>query len=242
MRAIVILLWLLLPLGALAYHYGPGIDARARDTSARHLADAKRLQAASDAAGAVKAFDAAIQSLPAADIATARRLKVERAKAKIAASRLAEASQELGGLVEELQADPAADPEVVADATAALATSDFYVAWLKRLEGFQREEWEPHTEAARQAWRRLADEAENRGDTPARDRHAKDLEAVVRLARMEPDELQALPIPKECKNCQGGKCRSCSGKKPGKNPNAGMKKPEDARGAGSGPPPDGSGS
>lgn len=242
MRAIVILLWMLLPLGAVAYHYGPGVDARSRDASARHLADAERLQAAADPAGAVKAFDAAIAALPMADVATARRLKIERAKAKIAASRLAEASQELGGLVEELQADPQADPALIDDATAALATSDFYVAWLKRLEGFQREDWEPHTESARQVWRRLADEAESRGDMRARDRHAQDLEAVVRLARMEPDELQGLPIPKQCKNCQGGKCRNCSGKKPGRNPNAGMKKPEDARGAGSGPPPDGSGS
>ena len=100
----------------------------------------------------------------------------------------------------------------------------------------------PTTEAARQTWRLLAEQAEERGDDAARDRHARDLEAVVRLARMDPEELQGLPIPSQCNGCRSGTCRSCGGKKPGKNPNRSAGKKEDARGAGSGPPPDGSGS
>jgi hypothetical protein len=243
MRAILILLWLLIPLGAIAYHYGPGVDGQARDHAAEVIAKAEKRLAEDDPAGAVRAYDEAVTSLPASDIATARRLRIERAKARIAASQLAEASQELGSLVEELQADSAADPRLVDDARDALAASDFYVAWLKRLEGLSREEWEPHAESARQTWRLLADEAEADGDTQARDRHAKDLEAVVLLARMEPDELQGLPIPKECKACKSGKCRNCrGGKKTGRNPGQGQGQPKDARGASSGPPPDDSGS
>ena len=244
MRAILILLWLLLPLAGLAYHFGPGIDRQARDAAARAVAAAEQRLAAADAPGAVRAFDEALAALPAADVATSRRLRIERAKARIEAAQLAQASQELDSLVDELQTDPVADESLVDDARDALATSDFYVAWLKRLEGMARDEWEPHAEAARQAWRLLADKAEAQGDATSRERHAKDLEAVIRLARMEPDELQGLPIPGQCKNCQGGKCRGCKGKgkKPGTGKRDGQKKSEDARGAGSGPPPDGSGS
>lgn len=238
MRAILILLWLLVPLGAVAYHYGPGVDRTARDAAARAVATAEKRLAADDPAGAIRGFDEALAKLPAADVATSRRLRIERAKARIAASQLAEASQELGAIVDELQAGTSADAALVDDARDALATSDFYVAWLKRLEGMPRAEWEPHAEAARQTWRLLADKAESAGATVDRDRHAQDLEAVIRLARMEPDELQGLPIPSQCTNCKGGKCRNCSGKKLGQ----GQKKSDDARGAGSGPPPDGSGS
>lgn len=241
MRTILILLWLLIPLALVAYHYGPGVEAQARDRAAEVIATAEKRLAETDPAGAIRAYDEALQALPVSDTATARRLRIERAKARLAASQLAEASQELGSLVEELQADSAADPRLVDDARDALATSDFYVAWLKRLEGFSREEWEPHAESARQTWRLLADRAEAGGDTQARDRHAKDLEAVVRLARMEPDELQGLPIPKECSGCKSGKCRNCrGGKKPGRSPGQGQ--PKDARGASSGPPADDSGS
>jgi hypothetical protein len=247
MRVILILLWLLLPLAALAYHRGPGVDARGRDAAADAVALARTKLEADDPAGAVRAFDEALARLPAADVATARRLRLERAKARMEASQLAQASQELGALVDELQADPAsgnvATDGLADDARDALATSDFFVAWLKRLEGLSRDEWEPHTEAARQTWRLLADRAEARGDTAARDRHVRDLEAVIRLARMDPEELQGLPIPSECNGCKSGKCRSCNGKgrKPGRNPGQAAKK-EDARGAGGGPPPDGSGS
>jgi len=240
-RITLILLWLVLLLGAIVYHVGPGVDGRARDDAAGIVSRAESRLAEDDPAGAVRAYDEAIQSLPASDVATARRLRIERAKARIAASQLAAASQDLGRLVEELEADTSADGRLIDDARDALATSDFYVAWLKRLEGLSREEWEPHVESARQTWRYLADKAEAGNEMQARDRHAQDLEAVVRLGRMDADALQGLPIPKECKACKGSMCRNCQGgRKPGRS--AVKNQPKDARGASSGPPPDDSGS
>lgn len=240
MRPVLVVLWMLLPLGAILWHLGPGVEGRARDRAARHVARAEDARAAGDHEGAVEAFGAALEALPGSDTPAALRIGIERAKARISAGQLAAASKELESLVAAAAADPAADPALVADAEDALATSDFYVAWLKRLEGQPREEWEPHAESARQTWRHLAETEEAGGDAGRAAGHARNLEAVVRLARMEPDELQGLPIPAECRNCKGGQCRSC--RNPGKRPSPSAKKAKDARGASSGPPPDDSGS
>lgn len=241
MRASFLLIWLLIPLGAVAWHLGPGVDGRARDRAAVAVGEAERHRAADDPDAAVAAYDRALANLPAADRAQALRLRLERAKARMEGADLATASRELGSLVDELAAIPDADPALGADAHDALATSDFYVTWLKRLEGLARDEWEPHAESARQAWRLLADEADARGDTAAARRHGENLEAMIRLVRMDPEELQGLPIPSQCRSCKGGQCRSCKGRNPSqsKSPSRSRK---DARGAGSGPPPDDSGS
>jgi len=238
MRVGVILLWLLLPAIAVAWHLGPGVDGRAGDRAAAAARAADRLRA-DDPAAAVDAFDEALSHMPATAGDAALRLRLERAKTRIDASQLAEASRELDALVDELAATPGVDPALVADAHDALATSDFYVTWLKRLEGLPRDEWEPHAESARQTWRLLAEEAERRGDAAAAARHGANLEAVIRLARLDPDQLQGLPIPSQCRKCQGGKCRSCKGKSKGKTP---PQRAPDNRGAGGGAPVDESGS
>ncbi|MFZ4733502.1 MAG: hypothetical protein ACOYK7_13260 [Pirellulales bacterium] len=241
MRAGIVLIWLLIPLGAVAWHLGPGVDGRARDRAAAAVGAAERHLAADDPDAAVAAYDQALAALPAADQGSALGIRLERAKARMAAADLATASKELGALVDELATNPGADPAVVADAHDTLATSDFYVTWLKRLEGLPRDEWEPHAESARQAWRLLADEAESRGDIAAARRHGEHLEAMIRLMRMNPEELQGLPIPSQCRSCKGGQCRSCKGRNPSKSKSPSRSRP-DARGAGSGPPPDDSGS
>ena len=98
---------------------------------------------------------------------------------------------------EALAADPAADPKLLADARSAQANSQYYMTWLMRLEGLGRDAWEPEAEAARQAYKLLAEDAEKRGDTAAAAKHKEDLEAAVRIARMDLGELQGLPLPSQ---------------------------------------------
>jgi hypothetical protein len=107
-----------------------------------------------------------------------------------------------------------------------------------RLEGEPREVWEPEIEASRQTYRLLAEQALAADDTAAAEGNQEDLEAAIRLARMDLSELQALALPSQCKGCCSGQCK-CKGKGKGKSKSQGEK---DARGAGSGPPPDGRGS
>jgi hypothetical protein len=97
-----------------------------------------------------------------------------------------------------------------------------------RLEGAQADEWLQPVESARQNFRLLAEEAR---DEKATEDYEKNLEATIRLARMDLSELQGMPLPKFCSGCKNvsQKCRSqCQSKAEEK----GKKEKKDARGAG----------
>ena len=110
------------------------------------------------------------------------------------ASGLPEARYELESLVEQMQEDATTDPVLMRDARQALASAQFYKTWLMRLEGLDRTVCEPEIEAARQNWRLLAEKAPTQEEKTL---HQEDLEAAVRLARLEIEDLQGLPLPGE---------------------------------------------
>ncbi|HEB54340.1 MAG TPA: hypothetical protein ENI87_13895 [bacterium] len=197
MRKIMLVGWLLLPVGAWAYHEGPGQDRVALEETDALILAAQKAAADGDWKLAVSEYESALQSLPANpeafDAKISQRLQVELNKARMQAAGLATAREELETLVEQMQADEDTDAELLADARQALARAQFYNTWLMRLEGLDREVWEPEIESARQNWRLLAEQSS--GDE--RVRHQEDLEAAVRLERLEIEDLQGLPLPGE---------------------------------------------
>ena len=223
LRVFLLLGWFLVAGAATAYHFGPGQEqaqlaaaAAAAEEAQFVVADAKVAQ-----------LDAAIAALPSGRTAETRTLRLAKAKAMMQSSQLPEANVELLALNEELAADPSTDPKLLADARDALANSQYYVTWLLRLEGEGPDAWEPEIESSRQIYKLLAENAEASGDTVNAARHREDLEASIRLARMDLSELQSKNLPKQCKGC-------CSCKKPGKK--VGQKKREDVRSGGAAPP------
>jgi hypothetical protein len=246
MRGVLIAVWILVPVLASAYHYGPGQQQLQLDEVQGLLAAARKHVKEEQHAQAVELFTEALGKLPAEREAETRRVRVECAKSLLLAHQLPKAYDELALLVPELQNDPKADSAVLADARESLANAKYYMTWLMRLEGDPRTEWEPEIEGARQTYRLLAEQAAARGDAKAATRNEEDLEAAIRLARLDLSELQALPLPSQCKGCCSGQC-NCKGKGKGKSKSAGktpQKKQgdEQARGASSGPPPDDGGS
>lgn len=240
MRTAFLLAWLALPAIVGAYHYGPGQSRLALDDADRLLAQAEEDVAAWDWTGAVRNYNAALALLPPEQTDVARRVRLARAKAQLNGKDLPGAYDEMTTLLEELSGDSQADPKVLHDTRESLAGAQYYMTWLMRLEGEPRDEWEPQIEAARQNYRLLAEDAAEAGDESEAQRHGEDLEAAIRLARMDLADLQALPLPTQCKGCCSSDCKKkgqC--KKKGKKPS---KSPEDGRGAGSGPPPDNRGS
>ncbi len=185
---------------------------------------------------AIAGYEAALATLPDGHTARARAIRLELAKARMLDASLPQAREELAALAAELQADPDADPKLRDDSLAALATSRFYMTYLMKLEGLPDSEWEPEIEAARQERKLLVERATAAGETVAAGRHADELEAAIRLARMDPADLYGLPIPKQCSGCKSGKC---NGTKPSTKPG---EKPQDVRGASAGKPIDGEGS
>lgn len=237
MRTLLLLGWLMVGVGLGAYHYGPGQDQIKLEEAASALKQAERLAQEQNWVDAVSAYSQALSHLPADRVADARRIRLERAKAQMLARQLPEAHDELDLLVEELQADAGAPKPLVTEALTAYANAQYYMTWLMRLEGMAREEWEPEIESARQTFRLLATQAEQSGEVSLASARVEDVESAIRLARMEPDELQGLAIPKQCQGCKSGQCK---GKRPSQC--KGGEKLKDARGASAGPPPDNEGS
>ncbi len=211
MRKVFLFLWLLLPAAAGAYHYGPGQDRLRADDAA---AAAERAEAASklaretaardgdDAARehwaeAEAAYTEALELLPADRVAESRALRLERAKAQMFISQMPQARRDLQALVDELQEDPTADPAQLASARGALANAQYYMTWLMRLEGEPREDWEREIDASRQNYKLLAEDAARAGDSAQEKQAQEDLESAIRLARMDLDELQGLPLPSQ---------------------------------------------
>ncbi|HTF90106.1 MAG TPA: hypothetical protein VK843_16950 [Planctomycetota bacterium] len=211
MRKLLLFVWLLLPAGAAAYHYGPGQDrvrvdaaASAADRASQLAGEARALAAKEGDCAALdlwtkaeSAYAEAIEQLPKERVGEARRLRLEQAKAQMFLSKLPDAHAALVSLVEELDNDPTADARLIADARGALANAQYYRTWLMRLEGATREEWEPEIEASRQNYKLIAQQAEESGNLELAKANREDLEASIRLERMDLSELQGLPLPSQ---------------------------------------------
>ncbi|HEY4311855.1 MAG TPA: hypothetical protein VGN12_20575 [Pirellulales bacterium] len=234
MRGLILSVWLLIPALLGAYHYGPGQTRMELDATQDSLRAARQCIASEDYKAAVEHFNDAISRLPKDRVTEERRIRVERAKAQMLARQLPAAYNELVVLVPELQANDKTDPKLLADGEAALASAKYYLTWLMRLEGKPRAEWEPEIDGSRQLYRLLAEKAREKSDDAQLLEREEDLEAAVRLARLDLSQLQALPLPSQCQGCCSGNCK---GKGKNKNPNPSKSK-SDARGASAGPPPD----
>jgi len=211
MRRLALTLWILIPVALAAYHYGPGQVRLRWDDAARHVARAeqhaaraaRRAQAEGDLAAvpdwqqAETAYEAALALLGDAAPEARWRVALERARCQVFVSELPQAAAALQALVDEIEAEGTADVALRADARRALANAQYYMTWLLRLEGAGREDWEPRIDAARQTYKLLASATGADADPAQRARDAHDLEAAIRLARMDLTELQGLPLPSQ---------------------------------------------
>ena len=187
----------MLPLGAWAYHEGPGQDQMSLDTVDQLVAEAHDAALAEEWAEAVEKYDQALLELPSDRVGTARQIRLELNKARMLSAKLPAAHADLASLVQEMLQDESADQGLLDQARSTLANSQYYLTWLMRLEGLPREKWEPEIEAARQTYRLIAERAQAQGDAEAVAKATEDLESAIRLARMELTELQGLPLPNQ---------------------------------------------
>lgn len=191
MKILLATLWLLLPLGFAAFHFGPGQKHLALDHTEDLLSKGREAVAAENWDVAIEFYQEALAKLPKDQVNTSRRLQLEISKAKMQCSGLPEAREDLASLVEALNSDPTAPADLKEEAISTLANARYYMTYLMKLEGLPATEWEPEIEAARQEYKLLAQTGANTV------KHRADLEAAIRLARAEPSELYGLPIPNQ---------------------------------------------
>src|SRR5579885_2801474 len=114
---------------------GAGQERRKLDEVDRWVHAAEAAAAEKDYVAAVEKYDEALKALPAGRAAEGRAIRLEKAKAQMLAKQLPEAHGDLKALVDELAADPAVDPKLLAEARSAMANANYYMTWLMRLEG-----------------------------------------------------------------------------------------------------------
>ena len=197
MRILMLVVWLLIPVGAFAYHLGPGQSDMKRDQVAQLLANADQFVLKDNWAEAEGLYKHALELLPENELATQRHTRLELAKCQLNNKGLPQANEDLKVLVAELMGDNESDPGLLTDARMALANSQFYITWLMRLEGRSPEVWEPEITSSQQIYRLLAEESESDGDVEMIEIRKSDLESAVKLARMDIGELQGLPLPSQ---------------------------------------------
>ncbi|MDP7293038.1 MAG: hypothetical protein QGI37_09170 [Verrucomicrobiota bacterium] len=236
-KNLLIFLWALAPVALLAYHFGPGQAGLAREEAKANIQAALDFEAKKQWQQAIDAYNDALAALPDTETAKRQQLQLARANARIYVGELPEAMLSMEHLLDETARGD--DSKLESKIRSSLASAQYYTGWLMRLELAEKEEWKEPLEKARQNFRLLAEQTA-KTDAKASEDHQKNLEAVVRLARMDLSEVQALPLPKKC---EGNKnvCSKCRGQKKSNKPKA-MKKKEDARGASVGKRPDGKGS
>lgn len=191
MRIILVTLWLLIPLGFAAYHFGPGQEQVKLDDTEALLSDARSAVANENWSIAIETYQKALAKLPKEEKDTSIRIQLEIAKAKMQNARLPEAREDLAEIVAQLNDDDSAPSELKEEALSTLANARYYMTYLMKLEGLPVEEWEPEIEAARQEYKLLAQTGSDK------EKHLADLESAIRLARAEPKELYGLPIPSQ---------------------------------------------
>lgn len=227
-KTILFCLWLLVPVVLLAYHFGPGQSRLAAERAAKKIAEAKAFEAKEDWTAAYAAWSEALTATPVAQTTARFQLRLAQARTRMWTGDLPEAITDLENLLAEMQR-AGADKVFQSEVRATLAGGQYYEGWLMRLEGATAEEWLQPVEGARQNFRLLA---ENTSDSKLATDYKKNLEATIRLERMDLSELQGLPLPKKCSGCKNvsQKCRSqCQSKCENKGE---RKEKKDARGAG----------
>ena len=221
-RTGLLIVLIAVPVVALAFHFGPGQRLRQREEAGKHLRLAQEAAQREDWPTALECYRDAETALPASDSPTRWKVRRLAADARFCGGDLPGAMSDLEALLEDIQRANTADPKQARQVRHDLASANYYAAWLMRLEGTSTEEWTIAADEARQHFRLLA-ETGMRQDAPETQAHQKDLEAAVRLARMDLSELQALPLPKKCRGCKnvGQRCRAqrlakCKGKGKGR--------------------------
>jgi hypothetical protein len=227
--------WLLAPVALLAYHFGPGQTNLQRDEASAQIALAEKAESQDNWAAATQAYALALVKIPPSEVKLRSQVKLAHAKARMYSGEIIEAIAEMRGMLAE-NAPEGGDARISEEVRATLGAAEYYAAWLMRLEGAPADDWSVVADSARQNFRLLS---ENQADPAGGEsiEYQENLEATIRLARMDLSELRGLPLPKFCAGCKNvsqkcrGQCESLA-KKP-------RDKPVDARKGGTGERPRG---
>lgn len=213
----MILIWLLITVPALWFHYGKGQILLENE------------QVRTDVSAAAQAFHAKDYKRAEFFLNAAKARVEERKKdpllceidlrlglVQLKSGKLFRASETIAQTLKDY---PEISAQEESEIRENLAAALYYNAWDLRLRGVIRDRWEPIAQGARQTFRHLA---ENTSDSSC---YLRNLEATARLCRLDLTALQGLTLPEELEQAQDNngeaeeECNKPGKKKPGDNPN-----------------------
>jgi hypothetical protein len=198
MKKWLILLWLLVPVALVSYHFGPGQDALALRQAEMHLANARQLEADGRFEAAIGQYTESLASLPMEDatldepatskLAVARdKLRLARIRSGFELGRLAETIESLNLLVADVEHRHGPHSPLAYEVRDFLGRVHFRAMAALRLESAEEDVWRRHWELARQNFRYLAENTT--GSRNATDR--KNLEVVIKSFNNPPPPTAA---------------------------------------------------
>lgn len=202
MKQWLVLLWILIPLPVVVWHFGAGQEWLARDrahTLVRQAAAAEKRQAWPEAEAFYKEAVGQLKSGPA-EVKT--QLEVALARTRYRQGGAVDSIDLIDRVISDRSF--AQQPEALQREARELAGRiHYYSSWVLRLEGAQRDLWMEEAELARQNFRMLAEQSLTAGRTNYSFQQQTNLEAAVRLQRMSLTELMGRPLPEEGRTLVG---------------------------------------
>ena len=200
MRKRLVIVWLAVLGLMLWFHYTRGQLLLAHEAAGAQIAAAQKAVAEKQWAVATVAYQKALADLPdnAAHRNVRMQLMLEIDKSQVPQGHLIDAIRSLGDRLRHAEEEAIVSRDVTADMRRELASMHYYAGWIQRLQGAPATSWTAETQKARQMFKYLAET----GGTPAQ-KDAENLEAAVRLERMDLAELRGKPLPDDLSGKNG---------------------------------------
>ncbi len=245
MKRWLLLLWLLLPLPLVVWHYGPGQNWLARDRAQTLIQRGQQAEAQKKWAEAENSYREAAGQIGQTDPRVKMQLDIALVRDRYRQGGAVEAIDGIDRVLADTSL-PSQPAELQREARELAGRIHYHAAWVMRLEGAQRDLWMEEAELGRQNFRLLAESSLAAGRTNYAQGQQTNLESAVRLQRMSLVELMGRPLPEEGRGMAGqglteqmAKRRGQRGNRPGIGD---MQEGPPAAGAGVGRYPGGPGS
>lgn len=202
MKRWLLLLWLLVPLPVVVWHYGPGQKWLARDVAGGLIGRAEQAEARKDWAAAENLFREAAGRVGNSDSRLKMQLDVGLVRTRY---RQGAAVDAIDG-IDRILADATfhtQPPDQQREARELAGRIHYHAAWVMRLEGAQRDLWLEEAELARQNFRLLSETSLAARQEAYSHLQQTNLETAVRLQRISLTELMARPLPEEGEGMAG---------------------------------------
>jgi hypothetical protein len=195
MKKWLVLIWLLIPVALVSYHFGPGQEALAWREADEHRNEAKDLEQGGNWEQAVEAYQQSLNSLPAFDdrdraSALSRdQLRLAQIRTRFQLGKLEETIANLRAFADEVEASHGPSSSIALESRELLGRVHFQAMIALRLESAEEAVWKQQWELARQNYRFLAEHSGAGRNGVDR----KNLEVVIKSADLPPELLPPPP-------------------------------------------------